>query len=290
MMKKALIILFTLELTCIFCLAGSDSQDIEIKLPEKLMPKPTEEENIRLQKDRERNQVVLQACKDLPYRRPDEFDCVFYSFGQLVKLSDTILIVKVVDVEKIEPKSIADRFQPKLQLKVDVTSNLVGTFEQTDVLPVIRWWDRNGIPQKGDKLLVFIASEEYPSGMIDALKWNFDKTKIRGKVLDKPVVMGESRGVINLVDKTTEEEILKAVTGYMQNLRQRNWDVEKYYIFLRQLSASPNKRIKDDARSDMFLFLRFNPPVDLKRILEDKDVDDGIKSYVRFIMQPQVKP
>ena len=289
-MKTTLIILFNLGLICTSCIARGDGQDIEIRLPEKLMPKLTDEENIRLQKDREYNQLVLQASKDLPYRRPDEFDCVFYSFGQLVKLCDAILIVKVVDVEEIKSKSIADRFQPKLQFKVDVTSNLVGKLEQKDVLPVIRWWDRKEIPKKGGKLLVFIASEEYSPGVIDALKWNFDKTKMQGKALDKQVVMGESRGVIDLVNKTTEEEILKTVTGYAQNLRQRNWDAEKYYAFLRQLSASPYKRIKDDAISDMFLFLRFDPPVDLKRVLEDKDVDDGIKNYVRLILYPQIKP
>jgi len=93
MMKTTLIILFNLGLICTSCIARGDGQDIEIRLPEKLMPKLTDEENIRLQKDREYNQLVLQASKDLPYRRPDEFDCVFYSFGQLVKLCDAILIV-----------------------------------------------------------------------------------------------------------------------------------------------------------------------------------------------------
>jgi hypothetical protein len=48
---------------------------------------------------------------------------------------------------------------------------------------------------------------------------------------------------------------------------------------------SPIPRIKEDARSDMLDLLRTSS-FDLKKVVDDEKIDDGLKDYVRYILMP----
>lgn len=101
---------------------------------------------------------------------------------------------------------------------------------------------------------------------------------------------GDAYNVIRLDDEKRSAAYVTAVTGYLRHLQDQRHNVDVYYVFLKELMHSPISRIKDDARSDFVNFLRTCPSFDLNRVLEDKNVDDGIKEYVRLILLPSRQP
>lgn len=280
------------------CLAAAeDGEDIKVVLPEELMPKPkplTDEERLRQDKERAHGELIWRLDQKLPYHNEDALACRFNTLGQLVKLCDSVSFVKVVDIEDVGSKSATKRLVPKIKLTINAETNLLGHLDRDGLSLIVQWWDRKRLPQKGDRWLVFITREDQEINMFNAMKWDFDKTKVRGELKDTAFVLGQSRGAIDLSDSKTESRLLAATTGYLQNLRQQKWDADKYYALLRELVLSPDQRIKDDAKTDLVNFLRSCPAFDLERVLEDKNVDDGIKDYVRLVLlpprQPQIKP
>ena len=212
-----------------------------------------------------------------PDRRP---------LGQLVKLCDSVSVVNVVAVEDADSKSATKRLVPRIKVTVNAETNLLGHLDRGDLSLIVQWWDRKRLPQKGDRWLVFITSEDHRVNMLDAMKWDIDKTKARGEVKEAKFVLGQSRGAIDLPDVKAERELLTATMGYLQNLRQQKRDAEKYYAHLRELVLSLDQRIKDDATIDMLNFLKSCPSFDLNRVLGDTNIDESVKDYVRLILMP----
>ena len=296
--KNVFIALVWSVMVMVACWGWTEEGDVAIKLPEDLMPTPkplSEAEKQRQDKEMAHSALTERLNQKLPYHKMfDDVTCRFFTLGQLVKLCDSISLVKVVDIEDIGSKSATKRLVPNIKLTINAETNLLGHLDRDGLSLIVQWWDRKRLPQKGDRWLVFITSEDHRVNMFDAMKWDFDKTKVRGELKDAAFVLGQSRGAIDLSDSKTESGLLAATTGYLQNLRQQKWDADKYYALLRELVLSPDQRIKDDAKTDLVNFLRSCPAFDLERVLEDKNVDDGIKDYVRLVLlpprQPQIKP
>lgn len=291
------------------CWGLADEGDIEVKFPKEQRPVPrplSEAEKERKDKERIHSALVAQVNKKLPYH--DMFGdatCRFFTLGQLIKLSDSVSIVKVVDVEDVGPELPARRQVPNIKLTIQAETNLLDRLDQRDLSLTVHWWDRKRIPKKGDRWLVCITHEDYRITMLDTMQWDFDKSKSQSKPKDATLIprqsrsaldlsdgetgchiLGQSRGAINLCDSKTEREFLAAATGYIMNLRQQRRDAEKYYSLLRGLIRSPVSRIQDDAKIDLLNFLKTCPSFDLNRIIDDDTMDDGIKEYVRLILQP----
>jgi hypothetical protein len=254
------------------------------------MPHPkalTDEERARQDKARSHSELIWRLNQKLPYHNEEALACRFNTLGQLVKLCDSISVARVTEVEDASSISATKRLVPNIKLTINAETNLLGHLDRDGLSLIVQWWDRKRLPQKGDRWLVFITSEDHRVNMFDAMKWDFDKTKVQGKTLDTAIVMGHSRGAIDLDGGKTESDILAATAGYLQNLRQQKWDADKYYALLRELVLSPDQRIKDDAKTDLVNFLRSCPSFDLNRALDDKKIDEGIKDYVRLVLQPQ---
>jgi hypothetical protein len=288
------------------CWGWAEKGDIEVKFPEKQVPMPSPlSEAEKQRQDKEGSHSVLPARRvhTLPYHNMDVKDaCRYLTLGQLIKLSDSVSVVKVVDVEDVgsesEPKRLAsglnklmmgaepNRQVPNLKVTISAETNLLDHLDLRGLSLTVYWWDRKRIPQKGDRWLACIMREDPSINMFGAMMWNFDKTKFRGAPKDSLLVTGQSRGAIDLFDSETERALLAAATGYLMNLRRQKWDAEKYYSLLRGLIHSPVPRIQDDAKIDLLDFLRTCPSFDLNRIIEDDTMDGGIKEYVRLILQP----
>ena len=296
-MKKKIVFIALAWSVMVACWGWAEEGDVAIKLPEELMPTPkplSEAEKQRQDKERAHSELIWRLNRKLPYRNEDDVACKFNTLGQLVKLCDSVSVVKVVEVEDDGSKSATKRLVPKIKLTINAETNLLGHLDRDGLPLIVQWWDRKRLPQKGDRWLVFITSEDHRVNMFDAMKWDFDKTKVRGELKDAAFILGQSRGAIDLSDGKTESRLLAATTGYLQNLRQQKWDADKYYALLRELSLSPVKRIGDDAKTDLVNFLRSCPSFDLNCALEDEKIDEGVKDYVRLILlpsrQPQIKP
>ena len=289
-MKKKMMLRTILGLGMVAYLGLADDTDIKVVLPEELMPKPkalTDDERLRQDKARAHSELIWRLNRKLPYHSDEDLTCRFNTLGQLVKLCDSISVVKVVEVVDDGSKSATKRSVPKIKLTINSETNLLGHLDRDGLSLNVQWWDRKRLPQKGDRWLVFITRQDYEYYMLDAMKWNFDKTKVQGKPLDTAVVMGHGRGTIDLAGGKTESDILAATAGSLQNLRQQKWDADKYFELLRELVLSPDQRIKDDAKIDLLNFLRTCASFDLNRALDDKNIDDSIKDYVRLILIPQ---
>lgn len=289
-MKSNAAIISVLGLVICSCLVvAQDTEDIKVVLPEELMPKPkplTDEEVLRQNKAKAQSELIWRLNRKLPYHNEEDLAFRFNTLGQLVKLCDSISIAIVADIEDVGTNSVPKRLVPNIKLTVNAETNLLGHLGRGGLPLTVQWWDRKRLPQQGDRWLVFITRQDYEYYMLDAMKWDFDKTRMPGKPLDTAFVLGHSRGAIDLDEGEAEKELLAATAGYLQNLRQQKWDADKYYALLRELVLSSVKRIKDDAKTDLVNFLRSCPSFDLNRVLEDKNVDDGIKEYVRRILLP----
>ncbi len=287
------------------CWGFAENADIEVKIPEEQMPVPrplSEAETQCQDKEGAHSALPKRLTHKLPYHNMAVNDaCRYLTLGQLIKLSDSVSVVKVTDVEGVgsesEPKRLAsgvDRLimgaetnslVPNLKVTIRAETNLLDHLDFHCLTLTVHWWDRKRIPQKGDRWLVCIMHEDPSINMFGAMMWNFDKTKFRGASKDSLLIIGQSRGAIDLFDSETERELLAAATGYLMNLRRQKWDAEKYYSLLRGLTRSPVMRIQNDAKIDLLDFLKTCPSFDLNRVLEDDTMDDGIKEYVRLILQ-----
>lgn len=287
------------------CWGWAEKGDIEVKFPEKQVPMPSPlSEAEKQRQDKEGSHSVLPARRvhTLPYHNMDVKDaCRYLTLGQLIKLSDSVSVVNVVDVEDVgsesEPKRLASGLDklmmgagtnslvPNLKVTIRAETNLLDHLDFHCLTLTVHWWDRKRIPQKGDRWLVCIMREDPSINMFGAMMWNFDKTKFRGASKDSLLIIGQSRGAIDLFDSETERELLAAAKGYLMNLRRQIWDAEKYYSLLRGLTRSPVMRIQNDAKIDLLDFLKTCPSFDLNRVLEDDTMDDGIKEYVSLILQ-----
>ena len=293
-MKKKLMLIALAWSAMGACCALAEEGDVAIKLPEELVPTPkslSEVERQRKDKEMAHSALTARLNQRLPYHKAfDDDTCRFFTLGQLVKLCDSVSVAEVVEVEDTGSNMVPKRLVPNVKVTVKAETNLLGHLDRGGLPLTVQWWDRKRLPQKGDRWLVFVTREDHRINMFDAMKWDFDKTKARGEVKDAEFVLGQSRGAIDLSDSKTESGLLAATMGYLQNLRQQKWNAEAYYAHLRELVLSPNQRIKDDAKIDLLNFLRTCPSFDLNRVLEDKNVDDGIKEYVRLILLPSRQP
>jgi hypothetical protein len=289
-MKKKIVFIALAWSVLVACRSWSEEGDVVIKLPEELMPPPkplSEAEKQRKDKEMAHSALVERLNRKLPYHKMfADVTCQFFTLGQLVKLCDSVSVVNVVAVEDADSKSATKRLVPRIKVTVNAETNLLGHLDRGDLSLIVQWWDRKRLPQKGDRWLVFITGEDHRVNMLDAMKWDFDKTKARGEVKEAKFVLGQSRGAIDLPDVKAERELLTATMGYLQNLRQQKWDAEKYYAHLRELVLSLDQRIKDDATIDMLNFLKSCPSFDLNRVLGDTNIDESVKDYVRLILMP----
>ena len=89
-------------------------------------------------------------------------------------------------------------------------------------------------------------------------------------------------------DKTVEEEAIRAAKGYLGFFGEKgSRDRGKYVEFHCSLLASPVKRIRDDAESDLLLFYRKekDPAPDLDKLLTDNRVRKEVKDYIRYLLR-----
>lgn len=281
MKTKTILTILNLLLAESKVLATND--DIVVKLPPELdmpAPKPLSQQE-RMQKE-----LRDRVNDKLPYN--NDASSSLGTLGQLVKLCDWVFIGKVLEDtdEKVKTSERKNVSSGRMNLVLSVETNLFGQVKSKEIVVSSYWWGGLHHPKKGDRMLVFLAQERYDKYVFEVMRFDFDKTHFEGETNNIPIVVRENRGMICLDGLETERLLLFAVDSYLQVLRREPRDADKYYGILRQLMCSPVQRIKEDAKSDLLKFLRSEPLFGLDQVLDDKNVDNGIKEYIKSFLVP----
>lgn len=279
---KTAILFIVLVIGC-FTISYSETEapDIRVELPEGLMPraKPLSEN--------EQKVARLRASVNarLPYVARGDF--ALGSLGQLSKLSDNVIIGKVINMKETQDETHG-KF---VGVALGIETNLFGEISNKAITIILNVQEQCVQPMKsGDHILVFLANDDYGNYIYDALSFDFEKTATRSITNNTPRVVCDGRGIFSLNNDADEREILAATEGFLCVLRREKRNAEAYYALLRKLILSPVPRIKEDARSDLLFFIIKTKSFDPHRILDDDNVDDGIRDYVRLILLPSRQP
>ncbi len=300
----------TLLFTVAWALNGQSDDtgehDVKIVIPRELDPPPSEEDKMR---EKTYSELHLRASAGLPYSSmEDELSRKsYFTLGNSVKQCTNIAIVSALSCE---PVSETNKLKV-INLRYNVESNLFGILPPSGSIDVpwvtsllsqeqVQSLNRRGInatwrpspeiPETGQRFLVFLSPRNQ-SKHHEFWHWKRSKQNQQSPSSEVPLFsFGDAYNVIRLDDEKRSAAYVTAVTGYLRHLQDQRHNVDVYYVFLKELMHSPISRIKDDARSDLVNFLRTCPSFDLNRVLEDKNVDDGIKEYVRLILLPSRQP
>ena len=212
----------------------------------------------------------------------------FYTLGQLVRMSDAIAVVKIIKMEGV--------FNP---MDLSSESRTTVTFSPERILfgkprkkkTAIRFTvgDISGkpLPGEGDRCLVFITDDDEGLSRMSAVDWKFDKAAYPYKPQDAPAFVGNRYGLIPLDGGKDEQGILAATEEFITNLRRGSRDQERYYASLLELTRSPVQRVSNDAHRDLLKFVRYEPSLDLNRILADDAVPECVKEYTLLFQIPE---
>lgn len=259
------------------------SEDIEVRIPD--IPK------VELSEDqKERTKVYRSVARYLPYNQREAYK-TFTTIGKLCQLCDAVIIGKVVRIEQPSKETNEHDSSLSLNFSLNIETNLFGCDVPRSIQLNVNSSNICNSLDKSERVLVFLANEDYLNYPMKIYKWDFDKEKITGQKNDTVSIVGGDRGCVSLMNNKDEEQFIIAVKGYLRVLRQKQPDMNCYYDLLRQLVLSENKRVKEDARSDLLLLIQTStvPAFDTKRVLLDDNIDDGIKDYLRLYWIPYVK-
>ena len=99
-------------------------------------------------------------------------------------------------------------------------------------------------------------------------------------------LLAHNWGIITFDEEGERAEYLAALEGYLKHRLTWMEQPEEYYAFLRGMLKSSIPRIKEDARCEILHLAWSCPEFDLRQVLDDDAVDDGIKDYLRLIWIP----
>lgn len=303
MNKLLLISMFTVS--AIAKLFGGDGvkSDIKVVLPPELTRLPVVS-NEGKEREMSRQKLSVQACSGLPYMSDDDKIIIakdIYTFGKTVKKCSNIAIISVLSCEYFP---LMENVRV-LRLQFNVESNLLGKIQSPEMIDVpwafssftqehikrikkmgvdITWKPDPPTPGKGDRFLVFLSPQNQ-SKFEEFWYWRSPQRDQSYSSKTKLFSIGDAYNVIPLKEKKQTEDFLTAVSGYICNLREQNYNEAAYYSFLKSQMRSSLHRLKEDARSEMVKFLRSSSFYQ-KLAISDDGIDDRIKNYVRLILIP----
>ncbi|MDD2230978.1 MAG: hypothetical protein PHY48_16445 [Candidatus Cloacimonetes bacterium] len=259
------------------------SEDIEVHISDIPRAELSADQN-------ERDRIYRSVAIHLPYNQREAYK-VFTTLGKLSKLCDSIVVGNITQVEQPIKEANERNLNSSLKFNLNVETNLFGCGVPKNISLSIDLPSIYSSFKKNERVLVFLASEDFLKYPMEIHKWDFDKTQISGQKNDTLSIVGGDRGCISLESDKDEEQLISAVKGYLRVLSQKKPDINDYYDLLRQLVLSENKRIKEDARSDLLLLIQTStaPVFDTKRVLLDDNIDAGIKDFLRFYWIPYVQ-
>ncbi len=226
--------------------------------------------------------VWTDINKYLPKRSP------FRTFGTLINLCDYIVVADVLDISYASEES--DGINTKRALVVfnlNVHEAIYGKLDKNNFVLKFNNYSKILPVKKGDKALLFLA--DYPWHKVDdfsASRWSFSHDSIVKQIESEIKLIYFYDGMINVADEKDREQIVNAVKGYLQILRNGNKNPSEYYLLLSKLLTSENQLIKENAIRDMFMFCKSYDKFDLQRAMNDPNLEEGMKRVIFYHSQP----
>ena len=238
-------------------------------------------------------EITRNRVEARPYLRAFGLNWFLLTLGQLTKQCDGVFIGVMSNVKGIDEE---DKLKLKrgigltMEIEFQVETNLFGSVPSATVTIPVLWCDgEEQVPEKGVRVLVFYA-QGYTIDVWNKAVRKFDWEKPPAKTDAPPAMLLEklSSSVRVLRTADLERTYIGTVDGYLRLLRREKRDPDKYYAYLRTLVKSPVWRIRQDAREDMLNLLGYYGPdrFDLQRALDDPELMDIFKDYIRYIAIP----
>jgi|LSQX01.1.fsa_nt_gb hypothetical protein len=271
-------------------LLNSGDLGIRVVIDEDDTP-PTEEELLK-----------HKMRRALPYRTEVPEFYRLRSLGQLAKVSDGVVIGKVVSARTTTPtgSSVSARFMNNVSLSVAVETVLLGDnlprkmkigeqwpnddFRRMLIATQPYTWNIKKQPKTGDRVLMFLLREPGMGWQRGERAFAFRKTAVP-KDGAYHITRGND-GIRHLETPEIATNYLNAVKGYLEELRGEKRDPDSYYSLLSGLVRSSVQSIREDARSDLMYFIEYCPSFDARRVLADDNIDEAIKYWVEHDVLP----
>jgi len=246
------------------------------------------------------DELVLLSKPDITQNRLNarpysSIGCVlgYTTLGQLSKQCDGVFIgimsnVKSEDISDKPDHRKGEAFFAKIKFQVE--TNLFGQISGDTVTIPMTWIDGKAqMPSEGLRMLVFYA-RGHKINFFDRAVRKFDWIKPQVESNEPPAMLFRDWNTSMRVLKTPEIEkaYIQTVNGYLQIFRKGKRSPIEYYAFLKPLVKSPIWHIRQDAREDMLSLLRHEGTdmFDLKLALDDPELMDFFKDYIRYIVIP----
>ena len=274
-MKTEMIIACSILAGAILCGQTNGIDSNAVILPDDL-PLST---RLKLERAPEYAKLSFMAYRNFPK------SSAFYTLGLLVRMSDSIAIVKVTNV------TVLNNYTSTAEITVTFSPErtLFGKPRKKKTTMSCIWLGvpKNPLPREGDRLLVFIADDDHLPNLFIAHDWKFNKNEHKALPRKAPAFPEGSRSIFSLNGDEQERELLAAVEELLLNLRRGSRNRERYYTCLLKQTRSPVERVSNDAHYDLLDFIRFEPSLDLRRILAADAVPECVKEYIRLIQIPE---
>jgi len=237
--------------------------------------------------------IVKNRLEARPYLRMMGPSLFRTTLGQLSKQCDGVFIGEIIDVGRLDDKDraeIARGIALPVEITFQIKTNLFGSLSKESVTIPMLWMEyKESLPETGLRALVFYG-QGYKIGLWDVAASKFEWIKPPPDPKSPPRMLFEDYSTSLRILKTPaiEKTYIETVNGYLQIFRKEKRSPIKYYAFLKPLVKSPIWRIRQDAREDMLRLLRYDGPemFDLKIALDDPELMDFFKDYIRYIVFP----
>ena len=237
--------------------------------------------------------IIKNRLEARPYMRmmgPSRFRT---TLGQLSKQCDGVFIGEIIDVGKLDDKDrseIARGIALSVEITFQIETNVLGSLSKEFVTIPMLWMEyKESLPEIGLRALV-LYGQGYKIGLWDVAASKFEWIKPATDPKSPPRMLFEDYSTSLRILKTPEIEkaYIQTVNGYLQIFRKGKRSPIEYYAFLKPLVKSPIWHIRQDAREDMLSLLRHEGTemFDLKLALDDPELMDFFKDYIRYIVIP----
>lgn len=144
--------------------------------------------------------------------------------------------------------------------------------------------DGEPVPTLAQNVVVFAAPIPFAPANFQAYRWSYkepfpEKADAEGVLY----VVGGTRGIIPL-DKAAELPLITAIGHYWEQLRGSARGFEAYASFLTSAQTSTVERVRQDARRDLMLLIRFADKPTLRELRKKGLLNEEGRAYLEKIL------
>lgn len=144
--------------------------------------------------------------------------------------------------------------------------------------------DGESVPTLAQNVVVFASPIPFDPANFQAYRWSYE-AHFPEKAATEPVLhaVGGTRGIIAL-DKTSELTLINSIGHYWEQLRGTARSFDTYASFLTSAQTSTVERVRQDARRDLMLLIRFADKPTLRELRQKGLLNEEGRAYLEKIL------